>query len=178
MGLLFKKMAAMKAQDKRIISRSAPNKTTYIIEAVRMDCDGSTGDYLFFTKNQAFAVHDTLFFNLAIRQTQATHPLYSLRTGFRPTTTRPTQEVLDRLGIGPPVGTKARVAKAHRGPEDTDPKLISPETGSVQHAGMRDGLYFKGYVTIPGKADAMLLRHTRNDKRPRPVETDTTSIQD
>jgi hypothetical protein len=178
MELLFKKMAVTKAQDKRILSSSAPNETPYIIEAVPMDSDGSTGDFLFFTKNRAFNVHDTLFFNLVIRRVQATHPLYSLRWGPRPTTTRPTQEVLDRLGIGAPLWAKAWAAKKHRGPEDTDPKLICPDTGEKQSGGMRDGLYFRGYVTIPGKAELMLLRHTRNDKRPRPVETDTTSMQD
>ena len=178
MELLFKMMAATKAQDKRILASTAPNETPYIIEVVRMDSDGSSGDYLFFTKNRAFTVHDTLFFNLAIRETQATHPLYSLRWAPRPTTTRPTQEVLDRLGIAAPLWAKRWAAKKHRGPEDTDPKKICPDTGYRQGEGMRDGLYFRGYVTIPGKAAAMLLRHTRNDKRPRPVETDTTNMQD
>ena len=89
----------------------------------------------------------------------------------------PTLEVLHSIGIGPPRGTIAWNAKKHRGPRDTDPAFICPKTGEKQHGGRRDLLYYKGYVTIPGKAAQMAARHSRNDKRARPVEVDTVGIQ-
>ena len=60
MEVLFKMMAATEVQDTRILPGSTPNKTSYIVEAVRMPCDGLTTDCLFFSKDRAFAVHDPL----------------------------------------------------------------------------------------------------------------------
>ena len=140
-----------------------------------MPGDGLTGDNLFFQKKRAFAVHDPLTFNLIIRQMQAAHPMFGLWKGTRPRSTKPTQEVMDRLGIGPPPGMRSWTAKAHGGYPETDPMMFSPEDGSKQALSERDGMYYKGYVTVPGRAETCLLRHTRKDKRARPVEMDAQS---
>jgi hypothetical protein len=165
---LFKKMAATKVQDIRIL-----NRTSNIIEVIWMSCDVSPAEYHFFSAERAFAVHDPLAFNLMIREFQATDPLFRGVTS----TTKPVSDVLHAIGLGPPKGTIAWNAKYFRGPPDTDPALISPATGEKQVISMRDLLYYKGYVTIPGKAKQMAKRHTRNDrKRARPVEVATADI--
>ena len=87
---------------------SGTARTRYIIHVDKL-LDGTiSGVQHFLQPFRCFTVHGTLAFNLIAREMQDKHPCFknwNIKVVVpRPRTTKPTSEVLARIGIGPPLG--------------------------------------------------------------------------
>ena len=146
---VFTELMHTPTQDTRLLSTGAgmqPIKN--IIEVDELKHETSSG---FLQPFRCFTVHDALTFNLIVREMQDKHSSFKSynkngsRSTNRPRTTKPTSEVLARIGFGPPYNVPPWYAYKIRGPPATDPKVIHPDDGKKSTGSERDGMYYTRY---------------------------------
>ena len=139
---VFTTLMETHVQDTRLLptgSDTAPVR--YIIEVDELQHGTFPG---FLQPFRCFTVNDPFAFNLIVREMQDKHPSFK-SSSMRPRTTKPTSEVLARIGIGPPYNVAPHYAYKIRGPRETDPRRVHPDTGEETKGSDRDGMYYTRY---------------------------------
>jgi hypothetical protein len=164
---VFLAMTRTPVQDPRMLpTTGATGPTRNIIQVDRLHDEVVSGVQRFLRPDRNFTVHDPLAFNMIVREMQAEHPCFHQSKFPLPKTTKPTSEVLGRVGIGPPeAACVPHKAHLYRGPADTDPKFIDPYDGEKQPPSKRDGMYYKRYVTDLDRAERLKTRHIHTKKK-------------
>jgi len=144
---VFTELTHTPTQDTRLLSTGGvaqPIKN--IIEVDELENETSSG---FLQPFRCFTVHDALTLNLIVREMQDKHSSFKTYnkngSAHRPRTTKPTSEVLARIGFGPPYNVAPWYAYKIRGPPATDPKVIHPDDGKKSKGSERDGMYYTRY---------------------------------